>query len=150
VLKISEKQNENVDWNLFANSAFIYSQYLESPYSNVKGKEVEFVPTLNMKLGSQWRYKKFKSSIQYTYLSSQYTDAQNSTSTDPTATVGILPSYGVFDFSVSFERKNIRVEGSVNNFTDKKYATRRASGYPGPGLLTGDGRGFYLTFGFKF
>jgi Fe(3+) dicitrate transport protein len=150
VLNLMDGKRENIDWNVFANTAFIYSRYLESPYSNVKGKEVEFVPTLNMKLGSQFRLGKFKSSLQYTYLSSQYTDAQNSTTSDPTATVGILPSYGVVDLSLSFEHKRVKLEGSVNNVTDKKYATRRASGYPGPGLLTADGRAFYLTLGLKF
>ena len=52
------------DWTVFANTALIYSRYLESPYSNVKGKEVEFVPGFNIKVGSHLRYKHFKSSLQ--------------------------------------------------------------------------------------
>ena len=150
VLKSGKKEFTNMDWSVFTNTAVIYSRYIESPYSNVKGKEVEFIPTLNVKLGSQFRYKGFKSSLQYSYLSSQYTDAQNSVVADPTATVGVLPAYGVADFSLSYEYKWLKLEGSVNNFTNKMYATRRASGYPGPGLLTADGRGYYLTVGVKF
>lgn len=150
LLKIGKRDNPNTDWSLFANTSFIYSDYIESPYSNVKGKEVEFIPTLNLKLGSQWRYKAFKTSLQYSYLSSQYTDAQNSPSPDPTATVGILPAYAVLDWSLSYEYKWLKLEGSANNLTNEMYATRRASGYPGPGLLTADGRGFYLTVGVKF
>lgn len=149
VLKTQNKERKNSDWSLFANTALIYSRYLESPYSNIRGKEVEFIPTLNVKLGSQWRYKTFKTSFQYSYLSSQYTDAQNSLIPDPTATIGLLPAYGVLDWSLSYEYKWLKMEGSVNNLTNKMYATRRASGYPGPGLLTADGRGFYLTLGIK-
>ncbi len=149
VLKTQNKERKNSDWSLFANTAVIYSRYLESPYSNIRGKEVEFIPTLNIKLGSQWRYKTFKTSLQYSYLSSQYTDAQNSLIPDPTATIGLLPAYGVLDWSLSYEYKWLKMEGSVNNLTNKMYATRRASGYPGPGLLTADGRGFYLTLGIK-
>lgn len=149
VLKTSKKKHPHFEWTVFTNTAVIYSRYLESPYSNVKGKEVEFVPTLNLKAGSGLRFKRFKTSLQYSYLSSQYTDAQNSVLFDPTATVGILPAYGVLDWSLSYEYKWLKLEGSVNNATNKIYATRRASGYPGPGLLTADGRGYYLTVGVK-
>jgi Fe(3+) dicitrate transport protein len=149
VLKSMDKKLPNYDWSIFTNTAVIYSRYIESPFTNVKGRQVEFIPTLNSKLGTLFRYKSFKTSLQYSYLSSQYTDAQNSTTSDPTATVGILPAYAVLDWSLSYEYKWLKLEGSVNNVTNKMYATRRASGYPGPGLLTADGRGFYLTVGIK-
>jgi Fe(3+) dicitrate transport protein len=150
ILKTLNRELPNHDWSLFANTAFIYSRYIESPHKNVKGNEVEFIPTLNLKLGTQWRFKAFRTSLQYSYLSSQYTDAINSTDPDPaTAIVGILPAYGVMDWSLSYEFKWLKLEGSINNLTNKMYATRRASGYPGPGLLPADGRGFYLTAGVK-
>lgn len=52
--------------------------------------------------------------------------------------------------SVILQNKEKKLEGSVNNVANKIYATRRASGYPNPGLLTADGRGFYLTAGVKW
>ncbi|MEN9348957.1 MAG: hypothetical protein RLZZ77_2468, partial [Bacteroidota bacterium] len=38
----------------------------------------------------------------------------------------------------------------LNNVFDTKYATRRAGGYPGPGLLPGQGRtaAFTVVFGY--
>lgn len=39
------------------------------------------------------------------------------------------------------------LKSSINNITDEKYATRRATGYPVPGLLPGNGRTFSLTLG---
>ena len=38
----------------------------------------------------------------------------------------------------------------VNNITDKKYATRRAGGYPGPGILPGNGRTIFVSIGASF
>jgi Fe(3+) dicitrate transport protein len=150
LLKAFGNRSSNFDWSIYSNIAVIHSRYTQSPYENVKGKEVEFIPTLNIKTGTQLGYKQFKASIQYSYLSSQYTDAQNSTDADPTATVGVLPAYGVMDISLSWQLKKwLRFEGSVNNVTNKMYATRRASGYPGPGLLPADGRSFFLTAAVK-
>jgi hypothetical protein len=33
---------------------------------------------------------------------------------------------------------------------NEQYATRRASGYPGPGILPGEAQTFYLSIGAKF
>lgn len=133
----------------FANTALLHSRYLESPYQNVKNKEVEFIPSLNLKTGIQGRYKRLKTSLQFSYLASQYTDAQNSIQADPTATVGLLPAYEVLDLSLSYQLKWFTAEASVNNLLNRMYATRRAGGYPGPGLLPADGRSFFLTLGFQ-
>ncbi|MEY3718019.1 MAG: hypothetical protein RL285_1894, partial [Bacteroidota bacterium] len=37
----------------------------------------------------------------------------------------------------------------INNLTNEMYATRRAGGYPGPGILPGTPRTFYLSIGVK-
>ena len=150
ILKAFGNRSSKFDWTIYTNTAIIHSRYTQSPYENVKGKEVEFIPSLNIKTGTQLVYKRLKASVQYSYLSSQFTDAQNSTDADPTATVGILPAYSVTDISLAYQvKKWLHFEGSVNNVTNKIYATRRASGYPGPGLLTSDGRGFFLTAAVK-
>ncbi len=150
LLKALNIHSTHTDWSIYTNTAFIHSRYTQSPFENVKGKEVEFIPTLNIKAGTQASYKRLKGSVQFSYLSSQYTDAQNSTDADPTATVGILPAYGVWDISLAYKVNSwLLFEGSVNNATNKIYATRRSSGYPGPGLLPSDGRSFFLTAGIK-
>jgi Fe(3+) dicitrate transport protein len=38
----------------------------------------------------------------------------------------------------------------VNNLSDERYFTRRAGGYPGPGILPADGRNVYFSVGVKF
>ncbi len=129
----------------FSNVAFIKSGYLESDVRNVAGKEVEFVPAINLKTGIRFGYKDLKASFQYTYLGKQFSDATNASGVDPGAVIGIIPSYYIMDFSIAYDWRKFRVEGSVNNLTDNMYFTRRATGYPGPGIIPSDGRTFYLT-----
>jgi Fe(3+) dicitrate transport protein len=58
--------------------------------------------------------------------------------------VGWLPGYIVWDAQLSLVvYKGIRLNGGVNNLFDAHYATRRAGGYPGPGVLPGMGRTLY-------
>ena len=48
------------------------------------------------------------------------------------------------DLSASYAfARRFTVSAGVNNLTDARYFTRRASGYPGPGILPSDGRAFY-------
>ncbi|HYC86453.1 MAG TPA: TonB-dependent receptor, partial [Chryseosolibacter sp.] len=90
-----------------------------------------------------------KASLQYTYMSSQYSDATNAVDGGVSAVIGTIPAYYVMDLSLSYQLGKFRVEGSVNNLTDKMYFTRRATGYPGPGILPSDGRTYYLTMQVK-
>ena len=54
------------------------------------------------------------------------------------------------DLSANYQfTSNIKLEASVNNITDNRYFTRRASGYPGPGIIPSDGRSFNLTLEVK-
>ncbi len=49
-----------------------------------------------------------------------------------------------FNLGYTFEKK-YTVRAGINNLTNEKYATRRAGGYPGPGLIPGNARTLYLT-----
>jgi Fe(3+) dicitrate transport protein len=133
----------------FANNAFIQSEYVKSDNKLIQGKQVEFVPAVNSKTGLRMGYREFKIGFQYTYLSDQYSDASNTRLGNRTAVVGIIPAYAIMDLSASYEWKWFKLEGSVNNLSDAVYFTRRATGYPGPGILPSDGRTFYLTLQVK-
>lgn len=139
------------DWTgvVFGNLALIRSTYNKSDIPGVKGNQVEFVPAVNLKTGFRLGYRKFKASIQYTYLSRQYSDATNAKDGGVSAVVGLIPSYAIWDASASYSWKRFRLEGSLNNFTNRMYFTRRATGYPGPGILPSDGRSLYVTLQFR-
>ena len=147
------KEKKAFAWSAFTNVAITDSQYLESDAPNIEGNKVEFVPLFNIKTGTAMGYKNFMASVQFTYLSSQYTDANNSLTDINDNTYGIfgqIPEYYVADFSCSYTLKNWKFEGGITNFTDNDYYTRRATGYPGPGIIPSDGRLFYTTVGFIF
>ena len=46
--------------------------------------------------------------------------------------------------------KVIYVEANINNLTNNTYFTRRASGYPGPGIIPSPPRNYYVTLELKF
>lgn len=130
---------------VFANVAVIRSNYKASEIAGVKGKEVEFVPKINLKSGLRVGYNQWKASFQYTYLSEQFTEATNARDGGVSAVVGIIPAYTILDVSASYEFRRFRFETTVNNVANQAYYTRRATGYPGPGILPSDGRSVYVT-----
>ncbi|RTY95394.1 TonB-dependent receptor domain-containing protein [Flavobacterium sp. GT3R68] len=147
------KQNDNFVWNVFSNIAITDSEYLKSDAPNIEGNKVEFVPFYNIKTGTGIGYKNFISSVQFTYLSSQFTDANNSITDNNDNTYGVfgqIPAYYVADFSTSYKWRKFKLEAGITNFTNNSYFTRRATGYPGPGIIPSDPRTFYTTLEFIF
>lgn len=138
---------DSKDWSgvVFSNLAFIQSEYKHSEVPGVQGNQVEFVPKVNLKTGLRIGYKKLKGSFQLTSLSDQFSEATNATDGGVSSVVGLIPAYKIMDLSFSYEWKMLKVESSINNLANQMYFTRRATGYPGPGILPSDGRGFYLT-----
>ena len=146
-------KNEDFVWTIFTNTAFTNSKYLQSDAPNIEGNKVEFVPLINLKSGTTIGYKNFISSLQFSYVSSQFTEANNSITDKNDNTYGIfgeIPSYYVADISTSYKWRNFRLEAGITNFTNNSYFTRRATGYPGPGIIPSDNRTFYATLEFIF
>ncbi|HET8887044.1 MAG TPA: TonB-dependent receptor [Salinimicrobium sp.] len=140
-------------FNLFVNAAFTNSEYTNSEETNVKGNKVEFIPDVNLKTGINFGYKNFLGNIQYTYLSEQFTDATNAPqiATDSQRGIeGTVPVYGVMDFGLSYTWKAFKLETGINNVLNNSYFTRRATGYPGPGIIPAQPRTWYSTIQFKF
>jgi Fe(3+) dicitrate transport protein len=144
-------ENENFRLNTFVNFALTESEYTRSGENNVEGKQVEFIPEINLKTGLSFGYKDILTSIQYTYLSKQFTDATNSPRdlTSQSGIIGEIPSYDILDVSLSYTYKWFKVESGINNLFDNSYFTRRATGYPGPGIIPSQPRTFYALFQFK-
>ena len=115
------------------------------------GNKVEFIPDLNLKTGVNFGYKNFTASVQYTYLTEQFTDASNAQLSldDPRGIVGSVPSYGILDISAAYTYKRWRLEAGINNALDESYFTRRATGYPGPGIIPAEPLAFYTTLQVK-
>ena len=146
LLKLLVNPNSRAKLALFSNLALISAEYTESDENGIEGNEVELVPKVNFKTGLTFSKGRFQAICQFMRVSEQFSDASNAINT-PTAIEGIIPSYQVMDFSVSYGYKKFIIETGINNLTDERYFTRRATGYPGPGIIPSEGRSFYLTLG---
>jgi len=135
--------------SVFTSLAALTSRYAESDQPGVEGNEVEQVPPLNIKTGLTFGINSFEASYQFTYVAEHFTDATNAVRT-PSAIEGIIPSYHVMDLSFKYTFKRYKVETGVNNLSDSEFFTRRATGYPGPGIIPAKARSFYLSLGVKF
>ncbi len=137
--------------NLFINAAFTNSEYTYSEQTHLEGNQVEFIPAVNLKTGLSFGYKNFLGSLQYTYLSQQYTDATNAADRNDSqpGIAGAIPAYGIMDLSFSYSYKRFRLEAGINNLLDNSYFTRRATGYPGPGIIPAQPRTWYSTLQFR-
>ena len=143
--------DKNIRLNHFVNLALTNSEYTSSEENNVEGNKVEFIPEINLKTGLGFGYKNFLGSLQYTYLSKQYTDATNSERDfeSQSGIIGEIPSYDILDLSISYSVGIFKLETGINNVLDSSYFTRRATGYPGPGILPSQPRTWYATFQVK-
>ncbi|RFC53612.1 TonB-dependent receptor family protein [Brumimicrobium aurantiacum] len=149
-LKLGAKKRK---WTLktFVNTSYINANYITSKEPNYVGNKVEYVSEFMIKTGISSSFKNWTLKVQYSYNSSQFSDASNAEEASGDAVIGLVPAYAVFDFSGKYAfKKFFQVEFGVNNFTNASYFTRRATGYPGPGILPSDGISGYVTLQFKF
>ncbi|MEY4539461.1 MAG: hypothetical protein RLZZ306_1218, partial [Bacteroidota bacterium] len=118
---------------------------------NLSGKRVENAPRKINRFGVTYTKKGFSATWQMSDIGKAYSDALNTETPNAAATTGVIPAYKVQDLSANFKfLKHYNLKAGVNNLTDERYFTRRAGGYPGPGILPADGRTFYVSAGVKF
>ena len=141
--------NKNNIFNFYINSSLINSEYVATQRNGVLGNKVEFVPNINLKSGIKLGINNFLSNIQFSYLSSQFTDASNAVVSNLSGVIGEIPEYYILDFSSSYSYKNYKFEFGINNVLNYKYFTRRATGYPGPGIIPSSGTNIYSTIQIK-
>ncbi len=136
---------------LFLNFSFIDAHYISSSETNFIGKQLEYVSPILWKTGFKLRNNQWSITLQGSYNAAQYSDASNSEEPSGDAVIGIVPAYFVMDMSAKYAfKKWFTIEGGINNLLDTSYFTRRATAYPGPGILPSDGRNFYITLQYKF
>ena len=152
-LNLSELFHLNIkkySLNSFINYSFIKTRYSKSNIPGIEGKKVEFVPKDNLKFGLRFGYKNLTLNMQYSYVSEQYTDSSNAVEGNLSGVIGLIPEYEIIDLSGAFKLNKFKLEFGINNTLNEAYFTRRATGYPGPGIIPSSGRNFYLSTQFKF
>ena len=153
-----EKPYGNLD--LFSTISFIDSRYTDFKryntsgtnitVTNLSGNRVENAPRYIHNFGLSWSNNNISATAQYRMSGRIFTDANNTTTPSANGLTGELDGYRVFDLSAEYKfLKNYNIRAGVNNVLNEEYATRRAGGYPGPGILPGEGRTFYISIGAK-
>ena len=140
---------ENQKLNVFLNTSVQNGTYVSSKEKSIEGNQVELNPDLNVKCGVQYQYKALTGSVLFSHTSSQFSDAQNTLIPTPNALFGEIPAYSVVDLSTKYEKGKFTVEAGINNVLNESYFTRRATGYPGPGIIPSDQRNYYLSIQVK-
>ena len=131
--------------------------YTNARYSNdhklaaIKGKKVENAPNHIIRTGITLGVNKFLCTAQVSYVGESFSDANNTLTSSLNGTVGLIPSYTVSDLTLSYKfKKGITCKSGINNLFNVAYFTRRAGGYPGPGVLPADARSFFITMSATF
>jgi Fe(3+) dicitrate transport protein len=142
-------KNKHTIFLLFATYGYTDARYSsDHKIANTKGKQVENAPKHILRGGISGGYQQMLLTLQVSYTGKTFSDANNTEVPSANAQAGEIPEYLITDLTGSFPlNKNVLIKAGINNLFDKKYFTRRAGGYPGPGLLPGDSRNFFLTFG---
>ncbi len=128
----------------FVNTAFTDARYVNSLEPAFNNKKVELVPELTFKTGLSIAYKNFSTQFQYSYTSEHFSDATN-TQQQANAVNGLIPAYSIVDWSVKYKWKMMQLETGINNLTNSIYFTRRATAYPGPGIIPSPPRNYFFT-----
>jgi Fe(3+) dicitrate transport protein len=158
LLAPSEKNNDL--------SAFVSYSFTEAIYNNLKvvskvgnilvetnlkNKNVENAPVHILRSGITYAYKGLTLTNQLSFVSSAYSDANNTVAPTVNGQVGLIPAYTVVDITATYKfTKAYNIKAGINNFSNENYFTRRSGGYPGPGVLPSDGRTFFVSFGANF
>lgn len=148
LFKLMKRELDLSRLSLFVNLSMTSATYIESEITAIRNRKVEYVPNLMLRTGLNYKWKKWKSTFQLSYLSEQFSDATNSRF-NPNALTGIVPAYLVMDFSSEYQVKRFKFSAGVNNLGNEKYFTRRAESYPGPGIIPATPRSFYCSIGVK-
>ena len=147
--------------SVFASLAFIDARYGDFRVvtkngnalleTTLKNKRVEHAPQRIFRTGITYAFKKITATVQYNYTGQAFSDANNTVAPSGTGVNGLIPSYQIVDLAATYKiNERFQIRGGLNNLLNEKYFTRRAGGYPGPGILSADPRNFFITIGAKF
>lgn len=159
VVKIFTEKSKIGSVSLFTSNSFIDAKYVKwnnpaitnDPAKSIEEKRVENAPQYIHRFGATYYLKGFSATFQLSSVGDVFTDATNTETPNATGTNGKLSGYQIMDASFSYRfMDHYNLKAGVNNITDEKYATRRAGGYPGPGIMPGNGRTIFVSIGASF
>jgi Fe(3+) dicitrate transport protein len=139
--------NSAVDLRIFINYSYTQARYSNNHQdAATKGKKVENAPAHIARAGWHVSYRSVLFTTQWSYVDKTFSDANNTLQPSSNGQTGLIPAYTIVDCSTQINcSSSIVLKAGLNNVFNVHYFTRRAGGYPGPGLLPGDGRNYFVT-----
>jgi Fe(3+) dicitrate transport protein len=127
--------------DLYDAFGYTHARYTSGEFA---GNSVELAPAVVNRAGITYARGRGTLGVQWSYVSRQFTDANN-TIASLDADVGVIPAYQLVDLSAKWQlNRVIALDLGVNNLANLYYFTMRTSEYPGPGIIPGIGRSIYL------
>ena len=159
-IKAFSNNLKNGSFSVFASIGYTDARYADYSITSRQGntlvtttynnKKVENAPEWIVRYGINYFWKGLTATMQWSYVSDAFSDANNTLTPTANGQNGLIPAYHIGDISLNYKlNEKFTVRAGLNNITDASYFTRRAGGYPGPGLMPADGRNAYITFGAK-
>jgi Fe(3+) dicitrate transport protein len=119
--------------------------------TTLKNRRVENAPQRILRNGITYAYKKITVTLQHNYTGQAFSDANNTIAPTANGINGLIPAYQIVDVAGTYKfSERFFVKAGINNLFNEKYFTRRAGGYPGPGIMPAEPRNFFITVGAKF
>ena len=132
----------------FIKKIYFSTDYYNKSLESVTPQQFYFHPNPFL-LSTITSYKNFSFNTQLSFISDQYTDSSNANEGNLSGVIGVIPSYKILDISSSYKSKKYGIEIGINNVLNNFYFTRRATGYPGPGIIPSPPRNYYITLELK-
>jgi len=126
------------------NGSVLTGKYLASQERSIEGNTVEFVAPYILRTSLRVGWKGFSCSYTSGWVGKHYTDASNAEYT-ASAVSGAVPAYHVGDVTASYKLDWFSIDASCTNVFGASYFTRRASAYPGPGIIPAEPLSFFVT-----
>lgn len=148
-IKRASPKNEVSLFGSFAYTNATYTRAINPLLATlIVGRQVEYAPKTIVRTGVTCQRKNVRTTLQFSRTSRQFTDAYNSLQTAD-GLVGEIPAYWLLDLTAGYKVKTLAFSLSINNLTNNYYFTRRALGFPGPGIIPADARTSYLSVSYS-
>jgi Fe(3+) dicitrate transport protein len=128
--------------DLFSSFGYVDARYVSGEF---KGNRVEAAPRILSRFGATYGVGRVSNTLQASYTSTSYGDANNRVQPTVDAAGGVIPAYTVLDWSFTLRLAgDRRLTFGINNLSNARYFTKRTPEYPGPGILPGRPRSIYF------
>ncbi len=149
LLQLADIHSPDTKLSIYGNFSWLQATYTNSDEPGIEGNNVEYAPPIKLRTGLNLETGDFQASFHFSHVSKHYSDATNADQTI-SAIHGKVPSYSLVDVSAAYHFDPLTLKVGINNLLNKSYFTRRATGYPGPGIIPGKVRSLYATLKGQF